>query len=369
MAKKQKSKKRIVALVIILAIVAILLVLFFVKKYSAKKAVDETQYTVRKETLENNIEISGNIEAAEIQTLQAQGDGTVRKVFAKEGDIVKKGQVILQLDSDEEDYNIAKHDYDYEQKKVTGAAKELEIMQRQREMLVKKMEKRQVISNIDGILVALDAAPEDYFEAKDEVGTIVDRSYLKAEVEVVETDAPKLKVGQTVKMTFPSYSEEVIGTIVSYPSVGRITTRGATVVDAEIRVDNPPAEILPKYSFTGKIEISAPETVYIVERSAIGRDKGKTFVEIIEKDGSIRKQDVKIEPYGDGYVKIVSEISEGIVLKNQNKETSGANARQMMRQMGVGGPPQQNNRNSSGSKTGNQSSSGGGPMGGPPGGM
>jgi multidrug efflux pump subunit AcrA (membrane-fusion protein) len=218
MTKKTKKNIGIIAGIIGL-IIFLTAGLVIVRNVKKRKIEKNLTYTVKSEIIEHVIEISGNIEAAESQTLQAQGDGTVRKVNFKEGDRVKKGDVIIVLDSDEEDYNISKHDWDYTKSKANNAApKELELMRKQREMLLKKLEKRQVIARIDGIIVALDAAVEDYCEAKDEVGTIIDRSYLKAQVEVAETDAPQLKVGQKVLMTFPAYSGEVTGESFSVPA-------------------------------------------------------------------------------------------------------------------------------------------------------
>lgn len=321
----KKNKKILVILAGVIGLIVIIAAVFFISRRVKKNRIEKNvTYKVRSETIEHVIEISGNIEAAESQTLQAQGDGTVRKVNFKEGDRVKKGDVIIVLDSDEEDYNISKHDWDYTKSKANNAApKELELMRKQREMLLKKLEKRQVIARIDGIIVGLDAAVEDYCEAKDEVGTIIDRSYLKADVEVAETDAPQLKSGQKVIMTFPAYSGEVIGEIVSVPAKGTVTSRGASVVLARIHISNPPDEILPGYSFTGKIQIKESDSVLVVEKAAIGRENRQQFAEVVKADGTTERVNVKALPYDMNYLKIVEGLEEGMVLKNQGKEVSG----------------------------------------------
>ena len=141
---------------------------------------------------------------------------------------------------------------------------------------------------------------------------------MTADVEIVENDVHKLKKGQSVKFTFPAYEDlEVTGYVESFPAVGRITSRGATVVDAVVKIDNPPKEILPNFSFTGEIEITPPKNYLIVERSAIGQKMGKSFAEKILKDGSVQTVDVNIEPYGFDFVNIISGLQEGDVLKNQ----------------------------------------------------
>jgi hypothetical protein len=101
-------------------------------------------------------------------------------------------------------------------------------------------------------------------------------------------------------------------------------------------VDDPPDIILPNYSFTGRIEISPPVTMLLVEREAIGYAdaggegrRGQPFADIIEPDGERRRVNVVAEPYGAGFVRILDGLSEGDELAAQSRPPpSGANSRQ-----------------------------------------
>ena len=147
---------------------------------------------------------------------------------------------------------------------------------------------------------------------------------MKASVEIVETDVAKLKPNQVVNFTFPAYEDQVVkGYVVSYPAIGTVTQRGATVVKAEVRIDNPPDEILPNYSFTGEIEITAPVTVTLVERNAIGYEDGKAYVEVLNRDGTFTKTDVEVQQYDSSYVKIISGVKAGDRLNNLGANRSG----------------------------------------------
>ena len=320
MKTKSKPKSKFVKIFVICVIIliCIFVVAFLIRNSKKSENQDNQTFTVRKEIFENVIEISGNISAAESQTLQAAGEGTVQKVYVKEGDFVKKGQVIMELDAVEQRYNLAKHEYSMEQTRINGAQRELELMEHQRQVLKNKITDRMVTAYFDGIIVQLSVSEGDVVEAKDEVGTIINRDYMSASVEIVENDVHKLKKGQIVKFTFPAYEDlEVTGYVESFPAVGRITSRGATVVDAVVKIDNPPEEILPNFSFTGEIEITPPKDYLIVERSAIGHRGGKSFAEKILPDGSVQAVDVQIEPYGFEFVNVISGLEEGDVLKNQ----------------------------------------------------
>lgn len=320
-ANNRNNKKRKIIKIIIFSVVGVALAVTGVlvaRKFVSGDTKEDTTYKVRQETYENVIEISGNISAANSQSLQAAGSGTVQAVYVKEGDRVKKGQVILELDATEQQYNLANLDYEIAQKKISGSKRELELLQTKRAMLVSKLEDRKIVAYFDGIVAKLSVAPGDYLDAKDSVGTLIDRTYMTASVEIVETDVAKLKAGQTVQFTFPAYENNTVtGYVVSYPAVGSITSRGATVVNAEVRIDNPPDAILPNYSFTGKIEISPSVTVNIVERQAIGYDNGSAYAEVVNADGTTSRREVSVESYGTQYVNILSGVRPGETLKSQ----------------------------------------------------
>ena len=250
MVKKNRKFLIIIAGAVVVAGGLIFGVTTIIKKINTKPVY----YTVTKEIYENVIEISGTVEAAQEQTLQALSDGTVMAVYVKEGDVVKKGDVILQLDDTTEKYNLAKQDYTIATASITGSARELSLLRTERLALVQKVADRQVVATFNGVIAKLDVAVGDSLEAKDSVGNLVNVDYLVAEVEIPETDVSKLKVGQKVEFTFSAYKDKTVyGEVEGWPAIGEVTSRGATVVKAKIKITEYPEEILPNYSFTGKI--------------------------------------------------------------------------------------------------------------------
>lgn len=311
--KGRLSRRVKIALCSAGGLILIILILGLLRAFVASQKNDNTTYRVKTETYENVIEISGTIEAAHEQTLQALSDGTVLGVFVEAGDQVKKGDIIIQLDDTTEQYNLAKQDYDMATKKITGSSKELKLMETQRLSLVQKIADRKVVATFDGLIADLDVNVGDSLEAKDEVGTLVNVDYLTAEVEVAETDVGKLKVGQKVLFTFPAYTEGTVeGYVVSWPAIGEVTSRGATVVKAKVRIDDYPKEILPNFSFTGKIEISPTVENLVVERYAVAYEDGQAYVELARNG---EKRNVRVQRYGSEYVKIVEGLSGGELLK------------------------------------------------------
>lgn len=361
--KKKSKKGLIIGLVFIGVLLAGSAVVVVIHNAQSASVIKNVTYTVVSETFENVIDVSGYIEAAESQSLTVSSSGTAIAVYVKEGDLVKKGDVLVQLTDSEEEYNLAQEDYEIEQKQVTGSTKEVELMKKKRAMLVDELEEKQVIAMFDGIVAKLDVSVGDYLEAKDSIGTLINRDYLSADMNIVETDVSKLKVGQKVTFTFPAYTKsDIEGELVSWPSVAEISSSGSTVVEAEVRIYDAPAEILPNYSFTGEIAISEPQTVLLVERYAIGHDnKIGAYAEVVQKDNSTTKTPVEIEAYGTNYVKILSGVEEGDVLKAQIENTSGSEVGKegVMGIVGGGAPGMGGNPNGGG-----QRNAGGPPAGG-----
>lgn len=357
----KKSKKIKIIVFSVLGVVVVFGLLFGLRALLNKSGSSSSEvYQVNVETYENVIEISGTVSAANEQKLQAKSDGTVVGVYVKAGDTVKKGDIILQLDDTTEQYNLAQHDYNMDVTRVTGSAKELSLMKTQRLSLVQKIEDRKVTATFDGVIADLDVAVGDSLEAKDAIGTLVNTDYLTAEVEVSETDVAKLQVGQEVDLTFSAYSGTVKGYVESWPKIGEVTSRGATVVEAKIRIDDYPEEILPYYSFTGKIQIEAPRDNIVVNKLAIGYDEDKNAYVVLAKTNE--KVSVKVRPYGSDYVKVLEGLSGGeMVLQQQKSAVSGQNKDRQQYQ-------HDNQNKTNGQSNGNQMG-GGGPMGGGGGGM
>ena len=354
MKKRKLAKKQKIILGVVIGIVVVVAILNGARRIAEKSASSSQElYIVRKETYENVIEIAGTVAAAKSQTLESLNDGTVVGVYKKEGDSVKAGDLIVQLDDTEQQYNLANLDYEISVAKQNQTAGKIKLMETQRTSLVRKIEDRKIVATFDGIIAELDVDPGDYLEAKDEIGTLVNTSYLTADVEVAETDVAKLKVGQKVEFTFPAYDGTVEGYLVSYPAIGEVTSRGATIVNAKVRIDDVPEGVLPNFSFTGKIQITEPEQKLVVERYAIGHEKGTAFVEIMSRDGKTTKVEVEVQPYGTDYVNILSGLEGGEMLKAQ----SSASKSGRMSVSKKGQKAQKNNKN-------NQQQ--GGMMGGPP---
>ena len=312
--RKQKKKKLLVITALILAVVLLFLLYKAFFKKSGSKAL--ITVTVRKETVKDQIQISGYIEPAQKQVLQAVGDGIVKRVNVKEGDAVKKGDLIFALDSSQQEFQIEKQELAIAQETVRGSSKQLSLMQEELNILKLQLKDRSIYAKFDGIIAALDISEGIYAKAQNNFGTLIDRSFLKATVSVAETDASRLAVGQKAILNFQAAPNvKVEGRVTAYPSIARQNSeRGNTVLDVKIVVENPPQEILPGYSFSGIIAAGEDQTVLYVEQTAVFYDQGEPYVNKVIEGNATEKTKVEVETYVQGFVKILSGLEEGDVL-------------------------------------------------------
>ena len=320
-ARQRKSRKT--KIMVIVCIMALAGGWYVFMRPKNTKTSDLPPLTVKKEIEHNQIEISGYIEAAQTQVLEAPGEGFVEQVLVKEGDRVKKGLLLFALDTDKQSYDVARQSFAIKQEQINGSSQKLRLMEQEQRLLEKQLADRKVYAKFDGIVAALIISQGKYAKAKDTFGTLIDRSFLKATVEIAESDASRLTVGQKVDMTFPAEPDiKVQAEVISYPAIARLTSLGRTVVDTLIRLDNPPEKILPGYSFNGTIVTGPDSEALIVEQDAIRYVEGKPFVDKI--DGTATQEiAVTVEPYIKGFVKLLSGVQENDVLKNQAKPNNG----------------------------------------------
>ena len=309
----KRFKKRFVIIPII-----IVGVLFFIFKPKAKQEEKLPPLTVTREISVNRIPISGYISAARTQILESPGEGLVESVPVKEGQKVREGDIIFKLDDSEQRYNLANQEFAMRQEEINASPRKLKLLHEQYDMLKKRLDDRTVRAKFNGVIASLTVTEGAYAVTKNNFGAIVDRSFLKATVEVNEMDAAKLKVNQKVELTFPSQMNTAVeGFVVSYPSIARVSDIGRTVVDTLIQVNNPPDEILPGYSFDGNIIVGETVDVLILETSGLRYVDGEPFVDRITNDKT-EAVAVKVEPYMDGFVKIISGLNEGDTVVNHS---------------------------------------------------
>jgi HlyD family secretion protein len=301
---------------IILGVVALLVAALITAGFVSRRGRDVTAVTmskVERMDLTSKVTANGRIDAKRKVDLSANVMGQIVNLAVREGDTVKKGTFLLQIDqkqlaasadsaaaslqalfSDrdaaranlgaaERDYQRAQSNYnqkiiplaDFERARTTldaaqanASSAERRIDQARANVAAARdtLSKTTMVAPIDGIVTALPVEEGEVAvigtmnNAGTKLLTIADMSVVEAVMEVDETDIPNVKVGQRANVTIDAYPNKTFSGVVtevgSSPIVrnnGLGSSTEAVNFGVKIQVENPPPGVRPGFSASANI--------------------------------------------------------------------------------------------------------------------
>lgn len=315
-SKKNKKRAAWIIVAVVLAAAAGVAVYASTKAKKDPKAAAEETTKVEKRSVDDIIEVSGNLKPLLAQEIRAPVDGIVAEVLAKAGEKLEAGDLIARMNSSAAVYAVDSARYQIEQESFAGNRRKVELLKRELESKEKAVEDLNLRAHIGGTVSKLDLKAGDVVVAGTSYGRIIDVSALVADVEIAESDIPRAKPGQVVEFRFPALPGLAAkGRVDAFPAEARINDRGLAVLDAKLVIDAPPKGLLPAYSFSAVIKAGEARDVLVVDSRAVSYKAGKPFVERKKAGGAYETVSVETEGFGSGLVRIVSGCAEGDALK------------------------------------------------------
>lgn len=334
--RRQRNKRLITTFIILALIVFGLYVYTFYKENNRfpwaevkeqVSSVKEVEAKVYENVFSTTIDLSGYVEPIEIQKVILRAAGAVTDVFVKEGDQVKKGDVLIALDNTSQLYEVANLQAELERIQLTGSEREMELTELRLKSAMNRLDYTKAIANFDGVVAEVKVSVGDYFEAGSSAMTIIDRSRLKATVEIDEIDMQYVKLGQKATLYFDSYPDSSMeGELTYIPMLGRYTNQGIGVMDVELTISNPPTSIAPGYTFEGSITSEGETKLVLLPQSAVTTSRGSSSVTKKLADGSTVKVTVAVKYLGEGISQLLSgdlKVGDTVVIRRTDT-TAGA---------------------------------------------
>ena len=277
-----KKKRRIWLIILAIAVVAIAAICIVKATKSANKELVIRTHVVSEYTVENTVTATGTIEPVETVEVGTQVSGKVEKIYVDFNDVVKKGQLMAELDkqtlnqslsrakasltSAESQLTYAKLTYErtkqlYEANAATLAA----YQEAQNSYTQAQMSKRNAQASYDQALVDLGYAeiysPIDgiVLDRAVEVGQTVAASFstptlftlandltkMRVEADVDEADIGQVKEGQRVTFTVDAYMDDVFEGTVNQIRMKPTTTSNVVTYTVIIGAPNPDQKLFP----------------------------------------------------------------------------------------------------------------------------
>jgi|HigsolmetaGSP12D_1036236.scaffolds.fasta_scaffold00321_13 HlyD family secretion protein len=285
------------------------------KSKPLQSAVNFSTVQVTRGDIAESISGSGTVAVKNQATLNPPDTAKVASVKVKEGDQVKKGQVIATFEGTDMSVQIQKYELTLKQQEqqleqaqqnykslvASGAdPSELEnaklnISSLQLNMEQTKLDIEDARSKeagpdplkapIDGTVTTLNLHEGDSVGPQTEAAVITDYVHLELTISVDELDVPKLKVGQKAQVTLDALPDQTIEGKVSEVSMEGTNSNGVATFPVTIDLANAD-NVRPGMSGTAEIVTQSKENVLLLPLEAVQSMGGRYFVLVPGSGGS-----------------------------------------------------------------------------------
>lgn len=283
-----------------------------------------TEVKVLSEETAPVVNINGVLDAYDLQNVVLRTDGAIKTINVKEGDTVKKGDVLVTVDDSSEQYNIANIESQIKSAKLTGNANDVKLLELRLANAKNSLEYTTAVANFDGVVAKQGWTVGDYNSLSTTTNNsmiIADLSKFKATVQIDELDIGYIFVGQKAELTFDSLPGVIVDAEVSkIPMLGRYSKQGFGVLDVEITIPNPPKKLKTGFTFSGKIVANSKESITVVNQAAVYPKGDKQYVKQKMADGSLKEIQVTVRYLGENKIQILSgdiHVGDTVVIENQ----------------------------------------------------
>ncbi|GMK49158.1 hypothetical protein PghCCS26_62880 [Paenibacillus glycanilyticus] len=279
------------------------------------KATTETPLAVQARAIKGDIKTSisgtGSVEANSRETVTAGKSGTIATLSFKEGDKVKKGQVLATFE-DNDNYddqietinkNITKTkdqiaDKQEEYKQAIGTENEEQSTksikdeiddlqstiddyndQLQKIYEDQAKEVKQVIAPIDGEVTTSDISVGDEVQANTTIAEIVDYTHLEFVTSIDELDIPQVKLKQTAQITLSAITDHTIEATVSEIAKEGTSSNGSASYSVSLLLNDIDGVMV---GMSGQADIVTEQSTdaVLVPVNAVVEFGGKSYVRV-----------------------------------------------------------------------------------------
>src|SRR6266581_4759491 len=220
------------------------------------KGIEVRFETVGRRDLVAAVTASGKIQPKKKVDISADITGRITRIAVREGDLVQKGQFLLQIDPTIDEANQTAATHLVEQARAG--------YQEARDQLAKTHLVAPMAGRVTRLAVEEGevAVPGTFSRETGLLLTISDLSVIQTKVQVDETDVVRLHMGDSVDVTIDAFPDTTfIGRVTKVSNSAILTAASAAAgqsdravdYEVEITLSNPPAEVRPDLSATARI--------------------------------------------------------------------------------------------------------------------
>jgi membrane fusion protein (multidrug efflux system) len=330
MSKGLKFSPLLIAVVICVGLVGYL---YLPKDISEQVKPAITTFVKVHRTAEENFEVVvealGTSKANESVFITTQTSDIVQKIHFDDGDLVKQGQLLLELNDTEEKARLAALDVNLQEalrqlNRISNLAKknvaseqlldeqQAKVKLLKAEMVVAKTQLDELLvrAPFDGVLGVRQVSVGALVTPGDVVTTLDDLSIIKVDFDIAESHLASIAIGQQIRATSVAYPDQVFeGQITSIASRVNPTTRS---VQIRANIKNRNLKLRPGMLLQILLQKQMLKTLVLPEVVLVPVED-KQFVFVV-KNNQVELVEVKVGLRKPGKVQILSGLKAGDVV-------------------------------------------------------
>ncbi|MEO0105854.1 MAG: efflux RND transporter periplasmic adaptor subunit [candidate division WOR-3 bacterium] len=333
--------KKILTIIGIIVIVMLIVILNLTQKSNGESVEIEV---VKKGKIVSKVSADGELKAKSQVDISAETIGRIKRIYYKEGDFVKKGSLLIELDDTQASANYKLSEVRLKQAEQvfnrTKSLYEKGLVSKENfenaelnyasakatyEQALDSYKKTKIYAPISGRIMKLNieegetAVMGTLNYAGTVLATIADMSRMIAVVKIDETEVPQVKTGQEAEViadALPDSSFKGVVTKVGLMPITSIatTTEKATDFEVEIELKDFSETLRPGMNVKAEIFTGSKSDVLVVPIQAVGKrkikDKMTETIFVVEKRKAILKE-IQTGISSDTEMEIISGIAEG----------------------------------------------------------
>ncbi|MGB9720878.1 MAG: efflux RND transporter periplasmic adaptor subunit [bacterium] len=325
--------------------VIIIVVLIIIFNLSSKSGGESVEVEIAKKgEIVSKVSADGELKAKSQVDISAETIGRIKKIYYKEGDFVKKGSLLIELDDTQAGANYKLSEVRLKQaeqvfertrslyekgliskENFENAELNYESAKATYEQALDAYKKTKIYAPISGKIMKLNieegetAVMGTLNYAGTVLATIADMSRMIAVVKIDETEVPQVKINQEAEVIADALPDSIFKGFVTKVGLMPVTsiattTEKATDFEVEIELENFSGSLRPGMNVKADIITSKKTDVLVVPIQAVGKRKIKEKMSesifLVENRKAILKE-IQIGISSDSDIEIVSGVNEG----------------------------------------------------------
>jgi membrane fusion protein (multidrug efflux system) len=307
-----------------------------------KKGEKETQlgeeevpvnvFRVARGTFQDTLSAMGTVKGGSEIELRFQVQGMIESFNFREGDKVRKGEIIARLDQSDALLKLKQAQIEleeYEKLYSIGAIVESKLEQARlaARLASSEFEKTYLRAHKDGIIGDKNVEVGEFITPNVKVATLVNLENVVVELGIIEKEIDRVFLGQKVTVNVDTYPGiDFTGRV---GNISPLIAGKSKTLTVKANLDNPGGLLLPGMFARVKVSIFEKENTLIIPSDSLDKSTGEFRVFVVGNDNVAYGQKVEVAYLSSDYAQIASGLNEGelVVVEKPESLTDGKRVR------------------------------------------